>query len=83
MKTYSFILYKNVEHNNDFIMACIIKFCKIDSFAAEQCILIMNNANKCFIKIGSKNELCLIKHKFDKLNFKSKIKEYVPSNVHE
>lgn len=75
MKHYSLILYKNDSLNTDYIISCLIKYCKHDVLQASQCTLIVNNNGKCDIFSGDFEEVTFLLHELENKKLNVKIKE--------
>lgn len=52
------IVLFNDEHNDfNFVIACLVKYCKHNPHQAEQCALITHHNGKCSVKKGSIDDL--------------------------
>ncbi len=51
------ILYNDDFNTFDFVIECLIKYCKHDSIQAEQCAYLVHYKGRCSVKKGSFEEL--------------------------
>lgn len=66
-KTHKITLH-NDEHNSyQYVIACLIKFCKHDPIQAEQCAVITNNNKQCDIKLGCYVEMEQLKENLEEM----------------
>lgn len=79
---HELVIYNDNIHDYAYIIACLIKFCNHNPLQAEQCALIANNAGKCSVKVADPISILHIKAHFDKLDIKSKIKDYEKSSLY-
>lgn len=70
---YSLVLYNDDVNSFQYIMACLIRFCKMEPIQAEQCAVIADKKGKCVIKLGSWAELEDIQLTLKELNIKVKL----------
>jgi ATP-dependent Clp protease adaptor protein ClpS len=55
------IVLFNDEHNDfNFVIACLVKYCKHNPHQAEQCALITHHNGKCSVKKGPVDDLISI-----------------------
>jgi len=73
LKDYSLVLYNDDVNNFQYIIACLIRFCKMEPIQAEQCAIIADNVGKCCIKLGSWSELEDIQLTLKDMNIKVKL----------
>jgi ATP-dependent Clp protease adaptor protein ClpS len=57
IKDYKLILINDDVNNYDYVIACLIRFCKHDIIQAEQCALITDKVGKCHITSGSMDDM--------------------------
>ena len=81
-KTHKVVIYNDDENSYQYIMACLIRFCKHEPIQAEQCAVIAHNKGRCSVKSGDFLEMFDLKNTFDSLDIKSEIEEYAKSNMH-
>ena len=79
---HELIIYNDNIHDFAYIIACLIKFCNHNPLQAEQCALIADNAGKCSVKVSDPISISYIKSQFDRLEIKSKIKDYEKSSLY-
>ena len=70
---YSLVLYNDDVNSFQYIMACLIRFCKMEPIQAEQCAVIADKTGKCVIKLGSWSELEDIQLALKEMNIKVKL----------
>ncbi len=56
-KTHQLILLNDDVNNYDYVIACLIRFCKHDIIQAEQCALLTDKVGKCDITSGSIDDM--------------------------
>ena len=76
IKTHKLVLYNDSVNDYNYIMACLIRFCKHDPIQAEQCAIIAHNVGQCSVKSGDFLEMLEIKSTFEELQIKSEIEVY-------
>lgn len=81
IKTHKLVLYNDSVNDYNYIMACLIKFCKHDPIQAEQCAVIAHKVGQCSVKSGDFLEMLEIKSTFEELQIKSEIEVY-ESDMH-
>jgi ATP-dependent Clp protease adaptor protein ClpS len=81
-KTHKVVIYNDDVNSFQYIMACLIRFCKHEPIQAEQCAVIAHNKGRCSVKSGDFLEMFDLKNTFDSLDIKSEIEEYAKSNMH-
>lgn len=80
-KTHKVVIYNDDVNSFQYIMACLIRYCKQEPLQAEQCALLAHMTGKCQVKSGDFLEMFELKSTFDDLDIKSKIMEYA-GNMH-
>jgi len=56
-KTHRLILINDDVNNYDYVMACLIRFCKHDPIQAEQCARLTDKKGKCDITSGTMDDM--------------------------
>lgn len=56
-KTHRLILLNDEVNNFDYVIACLIRFCKHDPIQAEQCALLTDKKGKCDITSGTMDNM--------------------------
>lgn len=72
-KTHKIVLFNDSSNTYQFVIACLIKFCKHDPEQAEQCALIAHNNNSCDIFSDSYNNVFNIASLLESKGLKIKI----------
>lgn len=54
---WSIVLYNDDVNTFDWVINCLVKYCKHESIQAEQCAWIVHTKGKCVVKSGSLIEL--------------------------
>jgi ATP-dependent Clp protease adaptor protein ClpS len=75
IKTHKLVLYNDSVNDYNYIMACLIRFCKHDPIQAEQCAIIAHNVGQCSVKSGDFLEMLEIKSTFEELQIKIEVYE--------
>ena len=81
-RTHKLVIYNDDVNSYDYIMACLIRFCKHDALQAEQCAIVAHNTGSCAVKSGDYMEMFEIKGNFDDMDIDSEIKDYAESNLY-
>jgi len=58
---YQIVLWNDDFNSFEWVIKCLMNYCKHDMAQAEQCSLIVHNNGKCQVKVGSKDTLIPIK----------------------
>jgi ATP-dependent Clp protease adaptor protein ClpS len=74
-------MYNDDVNNFQYIMACLIRFCKHEPIQAEQCALIAHNKGKCAVKHGTWDEMYEIMQELISLDIKIMIESH-ESHLH-
>ena len=82
VKTHKISIYSSSDQEFAYVIACLIRFCKMEPQQAEQCALIADNAGKCSVRSGSHEEMSNLKNAFDRVHVKTKIEEYEKSSLY-
>ena len=56
VKTHKLTVYNDDVNSYEYIMACLIRFCKHDPIQAEQCAIIAHNTGKCIVLVIMQNK---------------------------
>jgi len=67
---YKLVLYNDDKNTFQYIMACLIKFCKHEPTQAEQCALVADLVGQCEIIYGDFATLLSLQEKFLTLDVK-------------
>lgn len=66
LNDYCLVLFNDDTNNYEYVVESLIDICKHDPVQAEQCTFIAHHKGKCDIKLGSYNQLEVMKHEFDR-----------------
>ena len=75
-KTHKLTMYNDDVNSYQYVMACLIKFCKHEVIQAEQCAVIAHNKGKYSIKTGDFMEMFELQTTFENVNIKTEIEVY-------
>jgi len=73
--THKITLINDDIHDYDYVIACLMKFCKHDLEQAEQCALITDKVGKCDIKIGNVLDMYTLLDRLENLELTVQISE--------
>lgn len=76
VKTHKLTVYNDDVNSYEYIMACLIRFCKHDPIQAEQCAIIAHNTGKCIVKIGNFNDIYEIHKELKQMDIINEIESY-------
>jgi ATP-dependent Clp protease adaptor protein ClpS len=79
VKTHKLTIYNDDENSYEYIIACLIRFCKHDPIQAEQCAVIAHNTGKCAVKIGVFNDIFEIHEDLKSMDITTQIESYESS----
>lgn len=75
-KTHKLTMYNDDVNSYEYIMACLIRFCKHDPIQAEQCAHIAHNNGKCNIKVGTFLDMFELHATFERVKIKTEVEIY-------
>jgi ATP-dependent Clp protease adaptor protein ClpS len=79
VKTHKLTVYNDDVNSYEYIIACLIRFCKHDPIQAEQCAVIAHNKGKCAVKIGDFNDIYEMHADLKEMSIKTEIEVYESS----
>ncbi len=75
------VIMHNDDHNDfQYVMACLIKFCKHEALQAEQCALITHYIKKCNVKEGDLQDMYYISENLLKAGLTVTLEKYTQIN---
>lgn len=75
-KTHKLTLHNDEENSYQYVIACLIRFCKHDPIQAEQCAIITHNAKSCDITSGCYAEMEVVKENLQEMGLKVSMDSY-------
>ena len=69
-KTHKLVLHNDDVNSYQYVIACLIRYCKHDPIQAEQCAIIVHNNESCDITSGCYAEMEHIKDELQELGLK-------------
>jgi ATP-dependent Clp protease adaptor protein ClpS len=79
VKTHKLTIYNDDVNTYEYIIACLIRFCKHEPIQAEQCAVIAHNKGKCTVKTGKFDELFDIQADLSSMEILTEIETYESS----
>jgi ATP-dependent Clp protease adaptor protein ClpS len=80
-KTHKVTLLNDDINSYEYVMACLIRFCKHEPIQAEQCATLTDKVGKCDIKLGTIDDMLEIVESLEDLGLKVELSVY-ESNLH-
>jgi ATP-dependent Clp protease adaptor protein ClpS len=80
-KTHKVTLLNDDINSYEYVMACLIRFCKHEPIQAEQCATLTDKVGKCDIKLGNIDDMLEIVESLEDLGLKVELSVY-ESNLH-
>lgn len=81
VKTHKLTVYNDDTNSYEYVIACLIRFCKHEPIQAEQCAVIAHNKGKCTVKIGDFNDIFEMHKDLKEMDIKTEIESY-ESHMH-
>lgn len=78
-KTHKLTLHNDNENSFEYVIACLIRFCKHEPLQAEQCAMIVHNNENCHISSGCYAEMELVKENLEEMGLKVSMDSYESS----
>lgn len=66
-KTHKITLHNDETNSFEYVIACLIRFCKHDPIQAEQCAMIVHNNENCDVKSGCYAEMETVKESLEEM----------------
>ena len=79
VKTHKLTIYNDDVNSYEYIMACLIRFCKHEPIQAEQCAVIAHNTGRCTVKTGNFNDIFEIHKDLKEMDILTEIQSYESS----
>jgi len=79
VKTHKLTVYNDDVNSYEYIIACLIRFCKHDPIQAEQCAVIAHSNGQCDVKVSSFNDIYEMHTDLKEMNIKTEIEIYESS----
>lgn len=79
VKTHKLTVYNDDVNSHEYIIACLIRFCKHDPIQAEQCALIAHNKGQCAVKVSNFNDIYEMHYDLKEMNITTEIEVYESS----
>ena len=80
-KTHKLTLHNDNENSFEYVIACLIRFCKHEPLQAEQCALLVHEMGRCTVKSGDYLKMLEISESLRNLDLKTTVEEYA-GNMH-
>jgi ATP-dependent Clp protease adaptor protein ClpS len=78
-KTHKLTLHNDNENSFEYVIVCLIRFCKHEPLQAEQCAMIVHNNESCDISSGCYAEMELVKENLEEMGLKVSMDSYESS----
>ena len=75
-KTHKIVLHNDDTNSYEYVIACLIRFCKHEPIQAEQCATITHNNKSCDIKSGCYAEMEAVKENLEEMGLKVSMDSY-------
>ena len=79
VKTHKLTIYNDDVNSYEYIMACLIRFCKHEQIQAEQCAMIAHNTGRCTVKTGNFNDIFEMHKDLKNMDILTEIQSYESS----
>jgi ATP-dependent Clp protease adaptor protein ClpS len=79
VKTHKLTIYNDDVNSYEYIMACLIRFCKHEPIQAEQCAMIAHNTGRCTVKTGNFNDIFEMHKDLKNMDILTEIQSYESS----
>ena len=79
VKTHKLTIYNDDVNSYEYIIACLIRFCKHEPIQAEQCAVIAHNTGRCTVKTGNFNDIFEIHKDLKDMDILTEIESYESS----
>lgn len=79
VQTHKLTVYNDDVNSYEYIIACLIRFCKHDPIQAEQCAVIAHTTGRCAVKTGDFNDIYEIYTDLKEMDIKTEIESYESS----
>jgi len=79
VKTHKLTIYNDDVNSYEYIIACLIRFCKHDPIQAEQCAVIAHSNGQCDVRISNFNDIYEMHADLKDMNIKTEIEIYESS----
>jgi len=79
VKTHKLTIYNDDVNSYEYIIACLIRFCKHDPIQAEQCVVIAHSNGQCDVRISNFNDIYEMHADLKDMNIKTEIEIYESS----
>lgn len=75
-KTHKLTVYNDDINSYEYIIACLIRFCKHEAIQAEQCAVIAHNTGSCIVKTGNFDDIYEMHKDLEKMDIINEIESY-------
>jgi len=79
VKTHKLTIYNDDVNSYEYIIACLIRFCKHEPIQAEQCAVIAHNTGRCTVKTGNFNDIFEMHKDLKEMDILTEIESYESS----